>query len=226
MFLKEKSNLELLFDSLDEFDFNVRWSTVKLLNVLVLNLTHLMQDMILQMPRGCSRLIDLLNESREVIRNDAILLLINLTSEKAANANIQKIIAFESGFDRIIEIVESEEACGVVVEDCFNLLLNLLKSNHSNQNFFMEANYIKKIASFFNFENNSNTSLLLKIIRCLVNPANPQQQIVACQRAYNHFGLLHRLSAMLMAPGLSADLLGQIMYTVDQVVVEVVALQL
>ena len=71
MFVKnDKTNLELLFDLLDEFDFKTRWSSVKLINQLVVNLTQTMQELILQIPRGCSRLIDLLNESREVIRND------------------------------------------------------------------------------------------------------------------------------------------------------------
>ena len=262
MFTKDKSNLELLFDLLDEFEFQVRWSTVKLINVLILNLVQHMQELILQIPRGCSRLIDLLNESREIIRNDAILLLTNLT--KTTNANIQKIIAFESGFDRVMEIIDSEGAAldgGVVVEDCFNLLINLLKSNHSNQNFFKEANYIKKICKYFDLTSSStpapinppsssssssssavsgiesleissgsgsstswtlqktvNISLLLKLIRCLVAPNNPQQQIVACQKAYNHFGLLHRLCAMLMLPGIPADLLSQTLSTVAQVI--------
>jgi hypothetical protein len=71
MFVKnDKTNLELLFDLLDEFDFKTRWCSVKLINQLVVNLTQTMQDLILQIPRGCSRLIDLLNESREIIRND------------------------------------------------------------------------------------------------------------------------------------------------------------
>jgi hypothetical protein len=38
-----------------------------------------LQDIILQIPRGVSRLMDLLNDTREVIRNDTILLLNNLT---------------------------------------------------------------------------------------------------------------------------------------------------
>ena len=74
MFIKnDKTHLELLFDLLDEFEFKVRWSTVKLINQLIVNLTHSMQEQILQIPRGCSRLIDLLNESREIIRNEVII---------------------------------------------------------------------------------------------------------------------------------------------------------
>jgi HEAT repeat protein len=70
MFVKDKANVELLFELLDEFEFQVRWSTIKLLNALILNLTAQIQDIILQNPRSTARIIDLLTDSREVIRND------------------------------------------------------------------------------------------------------------------------------------------------------------
>jgi intracellular protein transport protein USO1 len=177
----------------------------------------------------------------------AILLLINLT--KTTNANIQKIIAFESGFDRIMDIIDGETAeaslgeGGIIVEDCLNLLIQLLKANNSNQSFFIEANYIKKICKYFDLSSKTpdseqatsstekkswsmqktiNTSLLLKLIRCLVAPNNTnskQEQIVACQKAYNHFGLLHRLCAMLIVQeGMPVDLLCQTLATIGQVI--------
>ena len=76
MFVKDKSNVELLFELLDEFEFQVRWSTIKLLNALILNLTAQIQDIILQNPRSTARIIDLLTDSREVIRNDVSFCLI------------------------------------------------------------------------------------------------------------------------------------------------------
>ena len=72
MFIKDLDNLTLLFELIDEFDFQTRWLTLKLLNQLIVNLESLSQEKILQVPRGVSRLIDLLNDSREVIRNDVI----------------------------------------------------------------------------------------------------------------------------------------------------------
>ena len=63
------------------------------------------QDCILAYPMGISRLMDLLADSREVIRNDALLLLVHLTR---SNANIQKIVAFENAFDRLLEIIAEE----------------------------------------------------------------------------------------------------------------------
>lgn len=92
-------------------------------------------------------MMDLLQDPREVIRNDALLLLVLLTK---SNANIQKIVAFENAFDRVVDIISAESYSdgGVVVEDCLTILLNLLKSNSSNQNFFKEGNYIQKLLPF------------------------------------------------------------------------------
>jgi hypothetical protein len=246
MFIKEQNNVLLLFDVLDEFDFSMRWSTVKLLNTIVRNQPSALQEIILQIPRGVSRLMDLLTDTREVIRNDCILLLTNLAR---TNANIQKIVAFESGFDRIMEIIESEGAAdgGIIVEDCFQLLMSLLQTNYSNQSYFKEANYIKTLCKFFELGNNANSAsssselsstsslepnsaaswsmqkttnftLLLKLIRALVSPSNQQQLIIDCQRAYNTCGLLHRLCAMLMMPGVPAELLSEAIVTVGEVI--------
>lgn len=38
---------------------------------------------------------------------------------------------------------------GVVVEDCLQLLLNLLKNNLSNQNFLKEGSYIQRLPTYF-----------------------------------------------------------------------------
>ena len=82
-----------------------------------------------------SRLMDVLVDSREVLRNEALLLLIQLTK---GNANLQKIVAFENAFDKIVDIIELEGYSdgGIVVEDCLKLMLNLLRNNSSNQTFF------------------------------------------------------------------------------------------
>jgi hypothetical protein len=68
----------------------------------------------------------------------ALLLLIQLTK---GNANIQKIVAFENAFDRLFDVISEEGYSdgGIVVEDCLLLMLNLLRNNTSNQNFFKEG---------------------------------------------------------------------------------------
>jgi hypothetical protein len=67
------------------------------LGALYENVGEAMHDGILASPLGISRLIDLLDDKREIIRNEGLLLLIKLT---ANNADIQKIVAFENAFER------------------------------------------------------------------------------------------------------------------------------
>ncbi|XP_044465878.1 golgin candidate 6 isoform X2 [Mangifera indica] len=69
---------------------------------------------------------------REVIRNEALLLLTYLTREAE---EIQKIVVFEGAFEKIFSIIKEEGGSdgGVVVQDCLELLNNLLRSSASNQ---------------------------------------------------------------------------------------------
>ena len=52
-----------------------------------------------------------------------------------ANAEIQKIVAFENAFERLLTIIDEEGFSdgGIIVADCLSLLLNLLRGNASNQ---------------------------------------------------------------------------------------------
>ncbi|KAJ7313284.1 hypothetical protein JRQ81_004570, partial [Phrynocephalus forsythii] len=97
IFIKQHENVTLLLSYLEEFDFHVRWPGVKLLTVLLKQQGPQVQQIILVSPMGVSRLMDLLADSREVIRNDGVLLLQQLTR---SNAAIQKIVAFENAFER------------------------------------------------------------------------------------------------------------------------------
>lgn len=74
-----------------------------------------------------------------------VMLLIQLTK---SNANIQKIVAFENAFDRLFDVIQQEGNSdgGIVVQDCLSLMLNLLRGNVSNQNFFKEGNVCNHIS--------------------------------------------------------------------------------
>lgn len=74
IFIKDQSNLILLFDLLNEFEFQTRWATVKLLGQIVSNQLQQVQQSVLEIPSGVPRLMDLLSDSREVIRNDVSVL--------------------------------------------------------------------------------------------------------------------------------------------------------
>lgn len=218
IFIKRKENVQLVLDLLGEFDFKIRWPTIKLLYSLLRNKLRECQDCILTHPMGISRMMDLLSDPREVIRNDALLLLVDLTKN---NTNIQKIVAFENAFDRILDIITSEGYSdgGIIVEDCLSILLNLLKTNTSNQNFFKEGSYINRLLPFFDFsfDTNWNTQkinnllLMFKVIRSLVSPKNPQQVTSSCQKVMNQNEVLQKLCAILMSNGIPAEILTEVL---------------
>lgn len=63
---------------------------------------------------------------------EGLLLLISLTE---SNADLQKIVAFENAFERLLAIIDEEGAIsgGIIVQDCLQLVQNLLRYNVSNQ---------------------------------------------------------------------------------------------
>ena len=66
-----------------------------------------MLQVILAAPMGVVQLMDLLGDSHEVIRNEAVLLLMSLTK---ASPDIQKIAAFEGAFEHILKILKCAPA--------------------------------------------------------------------------------------------------------------------
>ncbi|XP_063968792.1 general vesicular transport factor p115-like [Lytechinus pictus] len=225
IFIKNPNNIPLVLGLLEDYEFRVRWPAIKLLTTLLSYQASQVQQYVLGSPMGVSKMMDLLSDSREVIRNDGLLLLIQLTK---GNANIQKIVAFENAFERLLEIMSEEGGSdgGIVVEDCLLLLINLLKKNSSNQSFFKEGGLIQRITPFFSIQKDSswsaqkvnNVHLMLQVVRILVAPSNPQQATGACQKVIHQCGLLKLLCDVLMASGVPADILTETINTVSEVI--------
>ncbi|KAD5508353.1 hypothetical protein E3N88_16056 [Mikania micrantha] len=205
---RDEQNISLLLNLLSEDDFYVRYYTLQVLTALLTNshvryfLTVLLffifvetcteaffrlQEAILTIPRGITRLVDMLMD-REVIRNEALLLLTYLTREAE---EIQKILVFEGAFEKIFSIIKEEGGSdgGVVVQDCLELLNNLIRSNASNQVLLRETigfdsliSILKLRGSTYSFSQQKTINLLcvLETIRLLINggsEADPAKQI-------------------------------------------------
>lgn len=67
----------------------------------------LMVQAILAAPLGVNKLLDMMEDGREVIRNEAILLLLGLTR---TSPDLQKIAAFQGAFPRLLHIVQCAPA--------------------------------------------------------------------------------------------------------------------
>lgn len=75
--------------------------------------------------------------------------LLLLTSLTPSSSELQKLVAFENGFDRVFALIDAEGSLthgGIVVQDCLSLLANLLRLNASNQSFFRETGGVTKLA--------------------------------------------------------------------------------
>lgn len=228
MFIKSPENVTTVLSLLEEFDFKVRWPAIKLLTALLVNRHKDIQEIILVSPMAVSKLMDLLIDTREVIRNDALLLLIQLIK---GNANIQKIVAFENAFDRLFDVIRDEGFSdgGIVVEDCLIVMINLLKNNSSNQQFFKEGSFIQRLAPMLVLppeldemgwtpQKLSNIHCMLQIVRSLVNPSNSQIIVQSSQKTMRNCGLLETLCKILMGSGVPADILTETINTVAEVI--------
>ena len=227
IFLKGSDGIALLLNLLEDYDFQVRLPTTRLVTALLINKLSVIQEAILLNPMGISRMMDLLQDSREAIRNEGLLLLAQLTR---SSRQIQQIVAFENAFERLLTVIVDEGYTegGIVVEDCFYIMQNLLKGNNSNQAFFREASLIQQLLPLFAFKQPlnvtwspqkiSNMRCAFLLIRTLVSPANPHQNTVACQKAINQCGLLKHLCDLMFSGGVPIEILIETINTVAEVI--------
>lgn len=146
-FTQRQENITLLLDFLESNDFYSRLYSLQLLSAILAARTERTEECVFTAPLGISRLVAILDDRREAIRNEAISLLIYLTP---TSTDIQKLVAFENAFDRIFKIITFEGSLaegGRVVEDCLIFLANLLRLNPSNQSLFRETGCIPQLAT-------------------------------------------------------------------------------
>lgn len=226
-FLENSKNIGLLLELLERLDFTIRRHTTCLLNCLLFHKRAEVQEKILVQPMGISKMMDLLSDGTEIIRNDALLLLIELTK---SNKQIQKIVAFENAFDRLLAIIRDEGYSdgGIIVQDCIVILHNLLIDNNSNQSYFREASLINQLVPFFDLKSGSsqswnqqkatNVHQMLLLVRILVSPGNPQQSTASCQKLVSQCGLLKLFCEFMFASGVPTELLTETINTVAEVI--------
>ncbi|KAG5437994.1 hypothetical protein PCANB_000341 [Pneumocystis canis] len=147
-FVLKNENFETLLDILKEADFYIRLYSVQIISFIIKYRLVQVQECMFLSPIGISRIVSLLDDKRDIIRNEGILLLIAISSD---NIELQKRIVFENVFDRILTIMHHEGGLlygNVITFDCLVLLQNLVRHNSSNQNWFREMGLFSKIKNF------------------------------------------------------------------------------
>lgn len=130
---------------------------------------------------------------------EGILLIINLSN---GHTDIQKLIAFENAFERVFSIIELEGGVdgGIIVQDCLQLLNNLLSFNVSNQSYFREMGCVPRLAKLFQFaqepvpsyakeQRDTNIEYAMRVCRLFVVPGG--LGAAANQNAFFSAGILH-----------------------------------
>ncbi|KAG9237074.1 p115 like vesicle tethering protein [Amylocarpus encephaloides] len=181
-FTQRQDNITLLLDFLETNDFYSRLYSLQLLSAILASRTERTEECIFTAPLGISRLVAVLDDRREAVRNEALSLLTYLTP---SSSELQKVVAYENVFDRIFNIIKLEGSLSHgdrIVEDCLILLANLLRLNVSNQSFFRETGCVprlarllgdtlgekeeeEEVAEWAQIQKNRNTFALLAVLR-------------------------------------------------------------
>ncbi|KAI2626813.1 p115 like vesicle tethering protein [Xylaria nigripes] len=145
-FTQRQENITLLLDFLETTDFYSRLYSLQLLVAILAARTERTEECISSAPLGIPRLVAVLEDRREAIRNEALTLLTYLTPSSPL---IQQSVAYQNAFERTFAIVEAEGSLsqgGRTVEDCLIFLANLLRLNPSNQSLFRESGCVVQLA--------------------------------------------------------------------------------
>ncbi|KAI9573289.1 p115 like vesicle tethering protein [Boletus coccyginus] len=137
-FLASEQPTHTLFALLADSHFYIRYPTLQLLATLLQNRRSAVQGYFLKAPKGASSIISVLEDKREIIRNESIVMIQLLISQ---SPDIQKVLAFEGAFEKLFNIVAQEGGVegGVITHDTLRCVDSLLRFNASNQSYFRET---------------------------------------------------------------------------------------
>lgn len=194
-FALKQDNVTALLDLLENHELYPRMYSLQILSHVAAARPERTQEAVFAAPLGVSRVVAILDDKREMVRNEALMLLVTLTP---TSAELQKVVAFEDAFGRVFAIVEAEGGLthgATTVQDCLSLLGNLLKLNTSNQSYFREVGGVVRL------------SKLLTDVLADENSAEGVTEWLKPQRDINVWGLLTVIQLFLPkgAPGTSAN---------------------
>ncbi|THH31664.1 hypothetical protein EUX98_g2561 [Antrodiella citrinella] len=213
-----------LFALLSDPSFYLRLSTLQFLVTLLHNRRQVIQGYFLKAPVGATTITAVLEEKREIIRNEAITMVQSLVNQ---SPDIQKILAFEGAFEKLFNIVQQEGGLdgGPVVHDALTCVDSLLRFNSSNQSYFRETPLPPLLPSLLLFppalppheaapqtfalqfweppQKQANASLLIGIIGMLVgSKGGSPQETLAFSRCLVELGLASNAPILLKTQAL------------------------
>ncbi|KAJ2928615.1 hypothetical protein H1R20_g8454, partial [Candolleomyces eurysporus] len=207
--LANEKSVHTLFALVKDSNFYTRYSSLQLLSTLLLNRRQAVQSYFLTAPAGPGSIIAVLDDKREIIRNEAITMVQTLISQ---SVEIQKVLTFEGAFEKLFGIVTQEGGIdgGLVTRGALTCVDALLRFNSSNQSYFRETPLFPIVSQLLQFPPNIrmtdqapqefalqfwdeqktlNTSLIVGIMGIFVGSKGSNTQVPAFIRCFIEIAL-------------------------------------
>jgi len=204
--LSTKDAIEMLLTVLQIDDFHVQVALVSILSILVQTKLNLVRERVLDTPSSLTILIDVLRDSRPIIRNELLLVLIALSEE---SEEISKILAFDNIFDTVFQFLEAfwkelasededtdESSTFISARDCLLLINNVLRCSSSIRTIFMEGGHLdgveKGLKSLLDrpLSSSERIDYAKNILDIIVNLTQTQENALKWQRMCGERGFL------------------------------------
>ncbi|KAF8633385.1 hypothetical protein AX17_004556 [Amanita inopinata Kibby_2008] len=154
--LANEKAVNVLFTLLGDANFYTRFTSLQFVSTLLKNRRQVVQAYFLKAPSGPTSIVSVLEDKREIIRDEAISMIQALILQ---NSDIQKILAFEGAFEKLFNIVAREGGVegGIVAEGALSCVDSLLRYNNANQSYFRETPFPQTLCSLLFFPHNIMT---------------------------------------------------------------------
>ncbi|EXJ87708.1 hypothetical protein A1O1_04633 [Capronia coronata CBS 617.96] len=232
-FTQRQDNITALLDLLESGEFYLRLYVLQILSHISTARPQRTQEAIFSAPLGVSRITSVLDDKREAVRNEALVLLVALTP---TSGELQKVVAFENAFDRIFALIEGDGGLthgSTTVQDCLSLLANLLNLNTSNQSYFREIGGILRVKKLFSAvieqedsgdgvsdwmkpQRDMNLWGLLGVIQLFLAPG--AQGTPVNQQAFWHTGVLQDVLRLAFHPAFSTGIRAKSLQTCGDII--------
>ncbi|KIM26882.1 hypothetical protein M408DRAFT_16746 [Serendipita vermifera MAFF 305830] len=135
--LQDPLHTRKLFGLLNDASFYTKYGALQLLNTLATNRRSVVQGHFLNAPEISPTVIAMLEEKRDMIRNEGLQLFQALIAQ---NTDIQTVFAFGGAFESLLRIIAQEGGVegGLTSYSCLIAIEGLLRYNSSTQTYFRE----------------------------------------------------------------------------------------
>lgn len=142
-------------------DFYLKFTSIQILMSLCNSQPFQLQSAVLNSPSGVEKVLNLLKDPREILRNEGLLFCGSLVR---GSTDLQKIFAFQGAFEHVTKIIVEDENGPwdgqIIVQDSFNLIFELLNLNTANQTYFRDSICFKQLAGLLAFPTSGEDDLL------------------------------------------------------------------